>query len=272
MRLQALSLSLLAALAAAPVLAQGPRAEPLPATLASPEAFAPAYAAVATPSALQVRRSGAARGGVTAAAGMLIGASAGFLASQVIWSDWDKANDGDFMSRRLTFAAGGSALGLLTGLVVGRHDPSNPARVPVRPGTRTRNTLAAAEVRHSTAITVFEMLQALRPEWLHGRGPGALRAGAVPAGNTRAGNGAEPDAGDLTTGTATPATDPNDQASASTAPRVYLDGGLVGDINALREITVHEVESIEYLDAGTATYRFGPGNTSGVILVHSGRW
>jgi hypothetical protein len=53
---------------------------------------------------------------------------------------------------------------------------------------------------------------------------------------------------------------------------LYVDTGLLGDIFTLRELTVHQVQSLEYLNEAEATYRFGPGNQSGVIWVHSGQW
>jgi len=49
--------------------------------------------------------------------------------------------------------------------------------------------------------------------------------------------------------------------------RVYLDGTHVGDREALRGIMTIDIESIEYLDAGRATFRFGAGNEHGAILV-----
>jgi hypothetical protein len=120
------------------------------------------------------------------------------------------------------------------------------------------------ELRSTTATTLYELLQATHPTWLRGRGEGAVRAGKPATGAARgtpAGEGTE--AGALTSHT------PSDLASSSPAPKVYLDGGFLGDVNQLREILVVQTESIEYLDVAAASYRFGPGHPSGAISVKS---
>ena len=53
--------------------------------------------------------------------------------------------------------------------------------------------------------------------------------------------------------------------------RVYVERGFVGDIFSLRQMTVSEVTSLEFLDTAAATYRLGMGNPSGAIVVHTGR-
>jgi hypothetical protein len=109
--------------------------------------------------------------------------------------------------------------------------------VPGRPLANSNSVITEDEVRASTASNLYEMLQALRPHWLRNRGP---------TGNT----------------------DVNlDQQGV----RVYVERGLVGDLNALRQITTREVTTVEFLDAAAATYRLGQGNPSGAIVVHTGR-
>jgi hypothetical protein len=122
--------------------------------------------------------------------------------------------------------------------------------------------VTSEELRASAATTLYEFLQANRPSWLRGRGEGALRAGRPVAGSPRA----TPEEGDKTA-SALPPQGQQDAVAASPAPKVYLDGGFVGDVNQLREMLVSQAERVEYLDAAAATYRFGSGHASGAILV-----
>jgi len=240
---------ILPALAAVPLAAQR-RAEPLAA--ARLESSAPAASAgELAPAAARAGRGPSARStAVNMVAGALIGAGAGYLASQVAWSDWDKASNSEFKGRRLNFTLGGSALGALGGLLLGRRG-GGAMGVPQAQGrVASRNSMITEEeVRASTAENVFQLVQALRPFWLQ-------REGAN--GHTR------------------PSTDPEAPPAAISASddagvRVYVENGFVGDIWSLRQMTVKEVTSLEFLDAATATYRFGSGNPSGVIVVHTGR-
>lgn len=221
------------------------------------------------PVASQARGARAA-GGRTALhvlGGALIGAGAGYLASQVAWSDWDKTSNSEFANRRMSFAVGGSAVGALAGLVLGRGSSQGPAHTvrAQQPPTNAMGAMVTSEELRATAVTtVYEFLQGNRPNWLRGRGEGVLRAGRPVAGSPRA--TPEEESGSAS---ARPAQGPQDQAAASPAPKVYLDGGFVGDVNQLRQILVSQTERIEYLDAGAATYRFGSGHASGAILVTS---
>ena len=243
-----------AAAAAAPAAAQRRAVDAPVARLeaAAPRApTAPARAAERGPSR---RGASASRSAVSVLGGALIGAGAGFLTSQVAWSDWDKHSNSEFKSRRLSFTLGGSAVGALTGLVLGRHvrDPG-PRPLAATPASRTvsrTSLITEEEVRASTHETVYQLVQALRPMWLR-------REGA--SGHTNP---------------------PDPTLEAPPAPinvaddpgvRVYVERGLVGDIWSLRQIAVKEVTSLEFLDTAAATYRLGPGNPSGAIVVHTGR-
>jgi hypothetical protein len=244
MTYRALALILPALAAAAPVAAQR-RAAPLAA--ARLETSAPAELA---PAAVRAGRGTSARNtAVNVLAGALVGAGAGYLASQVAWSDWDKASNSEFRGRRLNFTLGGSALGAVGGLLLGRGAGGGvrgaaPARL-----ASASDLITEEEVRASTAENVFQLVQALRPFWLR-------REGAN--GHTR------------------PSTDPEAPPATISAAddpgvRVYVERGFVGDIWTLRQMTVKEVTSLEFLDTAAATYRLGMGNPSGAIIVHTGR-
>jgi hypothetical protein len=235
-----LLLLLLAGATAAPALAQR-RGATLAAAAPRVETAATAELAAPTLGERTARAASSRRSVLTLLGGAVIGAGAGYLTSQVAWSDWDKHNNSEFKSRRLNFTLGGGALGALTGLVVGhqvgRGGQVAPAGTVRAPEPRRGTLLAEEEVRASTATNVYELLQALRPQWLRVRGDNA-----------------------------------HAEVNVETAGiRVYVERGYVGDVNALRQIATAEVTTVEFLDAATATYRLGQGNPLGAIVVHTGR-
>jgi hypothetical protein len=239
MSTRVLPLVLLAATAvAAPAAAQ--RRASFDAAAARLDAAPRAEAAPAA--AAQARRGGASAGrsALTVLGGAVIGAGVGLLTSQVAWSDWDKSSNSEFKSRRLSFTLGGGALGALTALVVGHRSASPMAATAgavAAPVGGSRNLITEEEVRASTSTNVYELLQALRPQWLRVRGDNA-----------------------------------HAEVNVETAGiRVYVERGYVGDLNALRQIATTEVTSVEFMDAATATYRLGQGNPLGAIVVHTGR-
>jgi len=233
-----LPLVLLAATAAAPAAAQ--RRASFDASAARLDAAPRAEAAPAA--AARAGRGGASSGrsALTVLGGAVIGAGVGLLTSQVAWSDWDKSSNSEFKSRRLGFTVGGGALGALTALVVGHRSASpmtTTAGAVAAPVAGSRNLITEEEVRASTSANVYELLQALRPQWLRVRGDNA-----------------------------------HAEVNVETAGiRVYVERGYVGDLNALRQIATTEVTTVEFMDAATATYRLGQGNPLGAIVVHTGR-
>jgi hypothetical protein len=48
---------------------------------------------------------------------------------------------------------------------------------------------------------------------------------------------------------------------------VYLDDFRYGEIGLLRQIHVHTIESIRFIEAPAATARWGVGHSAGVIQV-----
>lgn len=52
-------------------------------------------------------------------------------------------------------------------------------------------------------------------------------------------------------------------------PVVYLDGARMSDLASLQHVHPGEVESMEYLDASTATIRYGTGHTGGAYVVRT---
>ena len=52
-------------------------------------------------------------------------------------------------------------------------------------------------------------------------------------------------------------------------PEVYVDGMYYGPFDTLRQLPVHELEEIRFLDVGDATIRYGMGHPSGIIDITS---
>jgi len=259
MTLRALPLLLLAVAAATPAAAQR-RAEPVARLEAGP---APSAAAAAlAPEASRGRGRASASAALNMLGGALIGAGAGFLTSQVAWSDWDKSSNSEFKSRRLGFTLGGSALGALTGLVVGHRSGGADVyrgRVAAAPASRT-SVITEEEVRASTAENVYQLVQALRPMWLRRGGE---------SGHTNP-QGPAPESAPSETAGAAPVLSASSAADDS-GVKVYVERGFVGDIWSLRQLAVADVISLEFLDTAAAVYRLGPGHPAGAIVIHTGR-
>jgi hypothetical protein len=267
---------------AAPCGAQRASMDLASATLAaSSSAPGAEHARLAAPSA--TRSPAAARGHspvLGAFGGALVGGAMSYLVSQLAWNDFDSKDNADLSGRRRVVIAGGSALGALGGALLSHRSPRQRVLAPGATAADLRSQLISpAEVRGSTAVNVYELVESLRPQWLRPR-----------QANTRA---------ELDPNPTTRAQAPRDRASApgqwptSERPqpkaetesraeraeqesnpdarggvRVYVERSLVGNVNALREILTSTVTSIEFLDTAAAGYRLGPGNPAGAIVVH----
>lgn len=168
------------------------------------------------------------------AGGAILGGWAGFMASQIAWSDW---RDGPGRSaQRVRFSLVGAAVGLVAGTLVGRRPQAEPAAPSVRLGPE-RGPITEAEIRASSARTLTQLLHELRPEWLHNRGVNVLVQG-VPV--------------------------------RLSGVRVYLDGQLLGGLDTLDEVPIDAVTGVQFYDAGAAVLRWGAGNEDGAILLSTG--
>lgn len=109
---------------------------------------------------------------------------------------------------------------------------------------RDRNVLTAEEISEASASTVYELVRSKRPRWLSVRGSSTLRTAA---GRDNLGQ---------------PMTYP---AEAEIA--VYVDDVKYGSQETLRSMSTNTVETIQYLDAASATQRFGTNHEYGAILI-----
>lgn len=98
-----------------------------------------------------------------------------------------------------------------------------------RPARRSPNRLSGEELRSATQSNLYDLIRAVRPRWMRQRGQGSINR---PEG-----------------------------------VRVYVDGSPADGLGALRGIEVTSVGSVEYLDGGSATMRWGTGHPNGAILV-----
>lgn len=95
--------------------------------------------------------------------------------------------------------------------------------------SRFSNVVEMDEIETSTATNAYDLLQQVRPLWLRSRGSADLRGGAP------------------------------------VLPVVYVTGVRQGGLEVLRGISTLTVRSIRYVDATSATTRYGEGHSGGVI-------
>ena len=173
-----------------------------------------------------------------AAGGMVLGAWGGYMASQIARSDWtDTTGRG---AQRLRFSLGGAALGLLAGIFLGTRGyrvvltPPGTPRLPL-PGN---GPITAQDIRSSAALTLSELLRELRPEWVRQRGTGTVLS--LPNGDVLAAPG---------------------------GVQVYVNGSLIGGLEALDKIPIHSVKEIRFMNGDAAALRYGAAAQDGAILL-----
>lgn len=101
-----------------------------------------------------------------------------------------------------------------------------------RPST---NVILADDIAKSSASNVFDLIVQLRPQWL----TYSRRA-----------------------------TTPRDAGGEPAQLIAYLEGSRYGTVDMLRQLPVAGVREVTYIDAATATNRYGTGHSAGVITVY----
>lgn len=166
---------------------------------------------------------------LSALGGAAIGAGLGYFASQIATGDWEPRARKVAVDRPLWAAVGGS-VGLALGISFPLSGNSPPGRSQPLPSLQ-RTTINREELRELGVTHAYEAVEVLRPEWLHDRGP-------TEWGDT-----------------------PDDGRS------VYVEGTRVGNLGQLRNLSTADIETIRFIDAPTATARWGAGNSRGALLV-----
>jgi hypothetical protein len=161
--------------------------------------------------------------------GLVVGSWAGYMMSQVAWSDWQQ--NPDLGSQRLQFTVVGGAMGMFAGALIWSQAPQGPTTtMPGLPLAPAGGPITADEIRASHARSVTELLRLLRPQWLRMRGQDVL-------------------------------------GSTAEGQRVYLNGELLGGLSSLDHVSIDAVTRVEFVDAGDAVLRWGIGNEDGAILL-----
>ena len=102
---------------------------------------------------------------------------------------------------------------------------------------RNADEISEAEIRNSTHQNAYELVQAVRSDWLRKRSSTeSMRAAGVARG-------------------------------ASDEVVAYLDGQRLGDATALRSISTQDIALMRHYSASSAQQRWGNGHTNGVIEV-----
>jgi hypothetical protein len=108
---------------------------------------------------------------------------------------------------------------------------SGPATARSSPDKITRSEILA-----SNTMNAYELINRLRPDWLRGRGTASIGAGRI----------------------------------SSQLVLVYLDGSRLGDITALRTLSVNGIQSMQWLDAAraeTVLSNVGSDAIAGAIVI-----
>jgi hypothetical protein len=87
------------------------------------------------------------------------------------------------------------------------------------------------QIEASSARNAYDLVNQLRPRWLRGRGSGSIQS---------------PDSG---------------------LPVVYIGEVRHGDVESLRGFNTDGIEELRFINATTATTRYGSGHAGGVIRI-----
>lgn len=166
---------------------------------------------------------------LSAVGGAAIGAGLGYFASQIDTGDWETRAQKRAINRP-TWAAVGGSIGLALGVSFPLSSGGRPAQAGPLPSLQ-RSSINRDELQELGTTHAYEAVEVLRPEWLHDRGPREF--GDTPA----------------------------DGLS------VYVDGTRVGNLSELRRLATDDIEAIRFVDAATATARWGDDSARGALLV-----
>ena len=114
---------------------------------------------------------------------------------------------------------------------------------------RNSNQIVREELQGAQAANAYELIQALRPQWLREKGHETIRTQQAERPNGR---------GRIEV--ATTADEPG--------IIVYINDSRFGDVDSLRDIPVTGLGSLEFISPAKATMRWGSGHTKGAIVVH----
>lgn len=177
--------------------------------------------------------------------GGTIGGWLGFVGAKVKLSDWEESSHSASATRMRNQATiGGAVVGAAVGALirVGNHSCKTPA-----PDTRMgREMITKDEITRSGQTgTVYDLVYAVRRNWLNMRGTDVLTEG--------------PETFNLDGKEVTLYFDPRLSA--------FIDNTKLGSVEELKKISVAGIQGVRYFDGPQATYRWGAGNQHGAIEV-----
>ena len=115
--------------------------------------------------------------------------------------------------------------------------------------TRNSNQIVREELQAASAANAYELVQALRPQWLREKDHQTIRTQQVLRPGLQ---------GSTVIGTA------GDEPEIL----VYINDSRFGSVDALHDIPISGLASLEFISPAKATLRWGAGHTKGVIVVH----
>ena len=98
----------------------------------------------------------------------------------------------------------------------------------------SRDVITREQIAETQAITAYDAIRTLHPQWLRARGQTTGLADATPL-----------------------------------TPTVYLDGTRMGGLDVLGVYQVRDIHEIHYLDPGRAAIKYGMGFPRGIIEIIS---
>lgn len=122
-------------------------------------------------------------------------------------------------------------LGLFLGLVLCLEGCASSAAGGAR---AARDVITREQIAETQAITAYDAIRSLHPQWLRARGQTTSATGGQPL-----------------------------------TPTVMLDGTRMGGLDVLAVYQVRDIFEIRYLDQGKAGLRYGMGFPRGVIEITS---
>lgn len=137
--------------------------------------------------------------------------------------------------------------------------PASSEKSAAQPSS-SRFVLAEADLEKSKAVTAYDAISKLRPEFLRGHGENTSFVQQAIKGGSKD-PGAAPGSGSSSVGGAT--------LTAAAEVMVYRDNVKLSGIDDLRQIQLSTVREIRYLQGPEAVIRFGTNNSAGAILVTS---
>lgn len=99
--------------------------------------------------------------------------------------------------------------------------------------SRERDLLLSEEIERTAAVSAYDAVRQLRPEWLRRRGRSSMQ-----------------------------------NANAEVLV-IYLNGLRLGNVQTLNSVAVGSILEIRHLDATDATTRFGTGHAGGALLIRT---